>query len=83
MRCTEPAYKGFELMATKGISSIAIVDETGCLIHNISASDVRLYFGTEETKPDTGLSSEMEDYLARRQVLIPCVIHQTRCSYPV
>jgi len=67
MRCTEPAFKGFELMATKGISSIAIIDETGCLIHNISASDVRLYFGTEETKPDTGLSSEMEDYLARRQ----------------
>jgi len=66
LKWNDPALKGFELMATKGISSIAIVEETGQIIHNMSASDVRLYFGVDGSEGDKDLTQEMEDYLAKK-----------------
>mmetsp|Transcript_29082 Transcript_29082/g.56893 ORF Transcript_29082/g.56893 Transcript_29082/m.56893 type:complete len:324 (-) Transcript_29082:79-1050(-) len=66
LKWNDPALKGFELMATKGISSIAIVEEQGQIIHNMSASDVKLYFGVEGHEGDKDLSQEMEDYLAKK-----------------
>lgn len=67
IKCTDPAFKGFEMMATRNISSIAVVDENGQIIHNLSTSDVRLFFGTTESEPAQDLESDMEDYLARKQ----------------
>eukprot|EP00281_Chroomonas_sp_CCMP1168_P004960 CAMPEP_0206274000 /NCGR_PEP_ID=MMETSP0047_2-20121206/34913_1 /ASSEMBLY_ACC=CAM_ASM_000192 /TAXON_ID=195065 /ORGANISM="Chroomonas mesostigmatica_cf, Strain CCMP1168" /LENGTH=321 /DNA_ID=CAMNT_0053703169 /DNA_START=84 /DNA_END=1046 /DNA_ORIENTATION=+ len=79
LKCTDPAFRGFVMMATRGISSIAVVDETGQIIHNLSASDVRLYFGTQEMEAAKDLDSEMEDYLARKQ----CASAKSKTRAPI
>mmetsp|Transcript_26447 Transcript_26447/g.66735 ORF Transcript_26447/g.66735 Transcript_26447/m.66735 type:complete len:337 (+) Transcript_26447:102-1112(+) len=68
MLITEPALKGFELMASRGVSCIAVCDdEEGHVIFNVSASDARTYFGSSEQEPLTDLSMDVGDYMVEKQ----------------
>mmetsp|Transcript_8682 Transcript_8682/g.20485 ORF Transcript_8682/g.20485 Transcript_8682/m.20485 type:complete len:326 (+) Transcript_8682:229-1206(+) len=67
IRVTDPVLKGFDLMASKHVSSLAAVDENGMIIHNMSTSDVRIYFGTSEIEATTDLNMPLEDFLAKKR----------------
>jgi len=42
IRNTETAYKGFQTMISKKISGLAVVNETGELLGNLSVADIKL-----------------------------------------
>jgi len=71
IRVTDPVLKGFDLMASKHVSSLAAVDENGMIIHNMSTSDVRIYFGTSEIEATTDLNMPLEDFLVLPRALPP------------
>mmetsp|Transcript_39331 Transcript_39331/g.80574 ORF Transcript_39331/g.80574 Transcript_39331/m.80574 type:complete len:325 (+) Transcript_39331:228-1202(+) len=67
IRVTDPTVKGFDLMASKNVSSLAAVDENGVIIHNMSTSDVKIFFGTPDFEGVTDLNMPLEDFLAKKR----------------
>jgi CBS domain-containing protein len=67
------AHTVFELMAERGLSGVAIVDDDGKLVHNTSATDIKLW-----TLSSHSLDATIEDFLCEirkhsspRKVLFP------------
>jgi len=52
------AHEAFEVMAKHQLSGLAVVDEDGMLVHNTSATDIKLWL-----KSSNSLESSIEDFL--------------------
>jgi CBS-domain-containing membrane protein len=53
IRCDVKAAFAFEKMAEHNLSGLAVVDEDGCLIHNTSATDIKLWLQESESLDET------------------------------
>jgi len=64
VRFDSKASKAFDIMAQKGISGIAVVDEDGIIIHNTSTSDVKALIMASNLD-ELSLDLTIEDFLVR------------------
>lgn len=53
IKCTVKAYEAFELMSKLDLSGLAVVNNDGVLIHNTSATDIKLWLIASSTLDDT------------------------------
>jgi len=82
--CTATAFDGFNLMATKDVSGVAVVDEDGCIIHNMSSKDMKLWVAHKEVAKGVQEAS-VEDFLSavrrdgpKEKTRVPvCTCHKT------
>lgn len=59
IRNTTKAYDAFEKMSTSNLSGLAVVDENGKVIHNTSATDIKLWLIHNEA-----LETSIETFLS-------------------
>merc|ERR1719266_1138113 len=53
IKCTVKAYEAFELMSKLDLSGLAVVNQDGVLIHNTSATDIKLWLIASSTLEET------------------------------
>lgn len=68
VRFDSKAWKAFDIMAQKGISGIAVVDEDGVIIHNTSTSDLKALIVANNID-NLSLDLTIEDFLVRLRSL--------------
>jgi len=69
-----PAHEAFEIMANHQLSGLAVVDDKGKLVHNTSATDIKLWLKASES-----LESSIEDFL----VAVRKDSHLSKTNFPV
>ncbi|ETO02910.1 hypothetical protein RFI_34504 [Reticulomyxa filosa] len=51
--CQIKAYEAFEKMSTSNLSGLAVVDKSGAIVHNTSATDIKLWLLNSNSLDDT------------------------------
>jgi len=51
--CQMKAYEAFDKMSTLNLSGLAVVDKTGAIVHNTSATDIKLWLLNSNSLDDT------------------------------
>jgi predicted transcriptional regulator len=65
VKCKDKTVKAFKIMATKRISAMSVVDESGEVQHNVSTSDIKSFFTPPFENPHSALQEPIEDFLIR------------------